>query len=64
MGPPETTIWEYPGEDHSWISEFRDFERAIQGEQGLGAKLDDAVAALDAVAAVYAQSGKEQRKAA
>src|SRR5581483_5738365 len=23
MGPPETTIWEYPGEDHSWRAEFQ-----------------------------------------
>src|SRR5262245_43292856 len=25
MGPPETTIWEYPGEDLSWQAEFADF---------------------------------------
>ena len=57
MGPPETTIWEYPGEDGSWAAEFRDFERAIAGETGIGASVDDAVAALDVVAAVYAQAG-------
>ncbi len=56
MGPPETTIWEYPGEDISWIAEFRNFERAIQGEEGRGATLEDAVEALDVVGSVYAQS--------
>jgi predicted dehydrogenase len=59
MGPPETTIWEYPGEDTSWAAEFRNFERAVTGEKGIGATLDDAVAALEAVAAVYAQGCRE-----
>jgi predicted dehydrogenase len=57
MGPPETTIWEYPGEDTSWAAEFRDFEGAVAGRPGLGATLDDAVAGLDAVARVYEQCG-------
>ena len=56
MGPPETTIWEYPGEDSSWTAEFRDFEKAVANERGVGATLDDAVAALEVVGAVYAQS--------
>lgn len=64
MGPPETTIWEYPGEDTSWAAEFRNFEQAIAGERGLGATLEDAIAALDVVGAVYAQSGAAQRQAA
>ncbi len=64
MGPPETTIWEYPGEDGSWAAEFRDFEAAVAGTRGTGATLDDAVAALDVVAAVYAQSPGTERRAA
>jgi predicted dehydrogenase len=64
MGPPETTIWEYPGEDSSWVAEFRDFERAIRGEPARGATLEDAVAALAVVGAVYAQSAGAQRRAA
>ncbi len=64
MGPPETTIWEYPGEDGSWAAEFRDFENAIAGQKGLGADLNDAVAALDVVAAVYSQSQNATRRAA
>ena len=64
MGPPETTIWEYPGEDGSWAAEFRDFEAAVAGVRGMGATLDAAVAALDVVAAVYAQSPATERRAA
>ena len=29
MGPPETTIWEYPFPDRSWDLEFEDFARAV-----------------------------------
>lgn len=64
MGPPETTIWEYPGEDTSWVAEFRAFEAAIAGEKGHGATLEDAVAALEVVAAVYEQSETAKRHAA
>jgi predicted dehydrogenase len=64
MGPPETTIWEYPGEDTSWTAEFRNFERAVAGEPGIGATLADAIAALDAVGSVYAQTAGVKRQAA
>jgi predicted dehydrogenase len=64
MGPPETTIWEYPGEDTSWVAEFRDFEAACAGVRGKGAALEDAVAALDVVGAVYRQSEGATRRAA
>jgi predicted RNase H-like HicB family nuclease len=63
MGPPETTIWEYPGEDGSWAAEFRDFEAAVASGRGAGATLEDAIAALDVVAAVYAQSGAKRQAA-
>ena len=32
MGPPETTIWEYPMEDDSWAVEFADLHRGYQNE--------------------------------
>ena len=32
MGPPETTIWEYPGEDSSWHDEFGHFVECIARE--------------------------------
>ncbi|HXE52183.1 MAG TPA: Gfo/Idh/MocA family oxidoreductase, partial [Tepidisphaeraceae bacterium] len=30
MGPPETTIWEYPGEDTSWKAEFAHLRDCIE----------------------------------
>jgi predicted dehydrogenase len=64
MGPPETTIWEYPGEDTSWSAEFRDFATAVAGSPGQCAMLEDAVAALDIVSVVYSQSAAGGRRAA
>jgi predicted dehydrogenase len=56
MGPPETTIWEYPGEDQSWRAEFAHFRACIdEGHQPLGT-LEDAVLALEVVERVYRQS--------
>ena len=53
MGPPETTIWEYPGEDVSWSLELADFEEAIRTGRRRGPGLEDARAALDIVERVY-----------
>ena len=64
MGPPETTIWEYPGEDLSWSLEFSDFASAIAGQSGQGATLEDAYAALRVVSEVYAQNRAVNRAAA
>jgi predicted dehydrogenase len=56
MGPPETTIWEYPGEDQSWREEFAHFRACIEtNRQPLGT-LEDAIAALDVVERVYRQA--------
>jgi predicted dehydrogenase len=58
MGPPETTSWEYPGEDHSWRLEFAHFAECIaQGHQP-GGGLEDALAALQVVGRVYAQAAR------
>jgi len=53
MGPPETTIWEYPGEDHSWRLELNDFDQAIRSGKSCGASLSDAKAALQVVESIY-----------
>ncbi|MEN9938084.1 MAG: hypothetical protein RLZZ387_4663 [Chloroflexota bacterium] len=58
MGPPETTIWEYPGEDTSWRDEFAHLCACIaEGCAPLGT-LDDALAALRAVEALYERSAQ------
>src|SRR5262249_25710496 len=56
MGPPETTIWEYPGEDMSWSEEFRHFRDCIATGRTPSGNLEDAIAALDVVEEVYRQS--------
>ncbi len=57
MGPPETTIWEYPIGDDSWSIEFSEFLEDIRLDRPPSANLKDARAALDIVEKVYAGSG-------
>jgi predicted dehydrogenase len=56
MGPPETTIWEYPGADHSWHDEFAHFADCVAAGRRPSGTLEDALAALDVVRQVYEQS--------
>ena len=58
MGPPETTIWEYPGEDTSWSLELSTFLSSIADGVSRGPDLRDALAALDIVETIY-NSSKE-----
>jgi predicted dehydrogenase len=55
MGPPETTLWEYPGEDVSWRAEWRHFLDAVGGKMAPWGSLEDALAVLHLVDRVYAQ---------
>ena len=56
MGPPETTIWEYPRGDASWALETAAFLEDIRLGRAPSPGLPDALAALEVVAAVYSQS--------
>ena len=53
MGPPETTIWEYPGEDRSWHLEYAHFLDCVAHGRRPSGSLEDALAALDVVQRVY-----------
>lgn len=57
MGPPDTTIWEYPRGDTSWQVEFQEFLEDIRLARTPSASLDDAVAALAIVDQIYQESG-------
>ncbi len=57
MGPPETTIWEYPMADDSWAVEWVDFMQDIKSGRQSSPGVNDAIAALRVVEAVYEQSG-------
>jgi predicted dehydrogenase len=56
MGPPETTIWEYPGEDLSWRDEFAHFAVSITEGRAPSGNIEDALAAMRVVAEVYRQA--------
>jgi predicted dehydrogenase len=56
MGPPETTIWEYPGADRSWELEFEEFVDDICLKRCPSASLGDARAALQVVDAIYGRA--------
>lgn len=55
MGPPETTIWEYPFPDISWKTEFDDFERVIVQNETPAPGLHDAREALIIVSRIYGE---------
>ena len=57
MGPPETTIWEYPRGDQSWALEFEEFLEDIRLGREPSAGLADARAALSVVDEIHAMSG-------
>jgi predicted dehydrogenase len=61
MGPPETTIWEYPMEDNSWGIEMAEFLEDIRSSREPSAGLNDAIAALTVVDKLYRESGYDHR---
>jgi predicted dehydrogenase len=56
MGPPETTSWEYPGDDLSWQAEFDHFRDCVASGRRPEGGLDDALAALRVIEQLYASS--------
>jgi predicted dehydrogenase len=61
MGPPETTIWEYPMADDSWTVEYEEFLADIARRRRPSAGLPDALAALSIVETIYRVSGYDHR---
>ena len=56
MGPPETTIWEYPMADDSWTSEFQEFLEDIKLRRRPSPGLKDARAVLSIIETIYQES--------
>ncbi len=56
MGPPETTMWEYPMPDDSFAVEFAEFLEDIQKTRQPNASIQDAHAALQIVEEIYRMS--------
>ncbi len=59
MGPPETTIWEYPMADDSWEAEFAEFLEDIRLGRPPQPGIEDAQAALQVVEQVYRESSRD-----
>jgi predicted dehydrogenase len=55
MGPPATTIWEWPQADRSWALEVADFLSAAAGGESRGASIEDCIAAFTVVQEAYGQ---------
>jgi predicted dehydrogenase len=54
MGPPETTIWEFPGEDKSWQIEWQQFKQAATRRMmPPSGNLLDALATLEIIDRLY-----------
>jgi len=58
MGPPETTIWEYPFPDNSWKLEFEYFVNCIYKRVQPEGNLCDAKKAIDIVDKIYGSNSK------
>jgi predicted dehydrogenase len=57
MGPPETTAWEYPMADNSWLVEMTEFYEDVRLGRQPAAGLPDAYAALKVIQNIYKESG-------
>jgi predicted dehydrogenase len=57
MGPPETTIWEFPRGDESWKIEMQEFFEDIRLKRTPVPGLKEAKAVLAVVEKIYKQSG-------
>ncbi len=58
MGPPETTVWDYPGEDESWTRETRAFIDDIRLGREPAPGLPEGIRTLEIVEEFYKQGGK------
>lgn len=60
MGPPDTTIWEYPGADNSWSEQWRAFSRSIASGgtdgEGVAPTIASTQRVLEVVERVYQQN--------
>lgn len=56
MGPPETTMWEYPMADDSWAQEIAAFYEDIRLSRPVQPGIEDAYAALQVIDRIYGKN--------
>ena len=57
MGPPETTVWDYPAGDGSWTLELAAFEEDIRTGRVPSPGLPEGIRILEIVEEIYRKSG-------
>jgi predicted dehydrogenase len=57
MGPPETTVWDYPSGDNSWALELAAFEEDIRTGREPAPGLREGIRTLEIVEEIYRKSG-------
>lgn len=57
MGPPETTVWDYPAGDGSWALELAAFETDIRTGRAPSPGLPEGIRTLEIVEEIYRTSG-------
>ncbi len=57
MGPPETTVWDYPAGDNSWQLELAAFEEDIRTGRAPSPGLREGIRTLEIVEHIYRTSG-------
>ena len=58
MGPPETTIWQYPFPDTSWAREMKELVNAIQENRAPMGDVHDAIKTLAVIDTLYKKAEK------
>jgi predicted dehydrogenase len=61
MGPPETSIWEYPMLDNSWEVEIAEFIEDIENKRAPDPGINDAYATLKIVEEIYRNGRYDHR---
>lgn len=62
MGPPETTIWQYPFPDRSWELELGELAAAISENRRPEGDIREALATLEVIDSVYREERKTTAK--
>jgi predicted dehydrogenase len=57
MGPPETTVWDFPGGDDSWAAEMAAFAADIRQARVPSPGLQEGIRTLEIVGSIYTKSG-------
>ena len=57
MGPPETTVWDYPAGDNSWSLELAAFAEDIRTGRAPSPGLREGIRTLEIVESIYRSSG-------